>query len=509
MRVTLARRVIWLASAKGIAFALGFALPLILVRSLSQTEFGLYKQVFLLVNTVITILPLGFAMSAFYFLPRCGREPGSVVFNIVLFHSMIGGLVGLVLLVYPGLLEVIFGSHELVVHAPGLALLVFLAIATSVLEIIAVANGEVAVAARLIVVTFLAKTLLLLGAVWLVPSIEALITAAALHYVLQGALLFWYLGTRFPRFWAARDWPMLRAQMGYTLPLGAAGMLSMAQLDLHSYFVARSFDAATFAIYAVGCFQLPFLQIVNESIGAVMIPTVSRLQLENQPGEIVQLVARMMRKLAALYFPLYACLLVTGREFVTVLFTERYQASWPIFAVNLTLIPLCILTAACDPVLRAYPAYTSVLVRIRVALVAVSVLGLWFVTAQHWLLGAIVVMVGVGLVDRLTVSVMLARVLHVGWRDLALFRDVAKLAAAAGLAGLLAAGVRLVVAEAGPLAVLAASSAVLGIAYVVSVRALGVPTVSERHAVRERALAMLLRVGLDRRTVGVRSGLEP
>jgi O-antigen/teichoic acid export membrane protein len=509
MRVTLARRVIWLASAKGIAFALGFALPLILVRSLSQTEFGLYKQVFLLVNTVITILPLGFAMSAFYFLPRCGREPGRVVFNIVLFHSMIGGLVGLVLLVYPGLLEVIFGSHELVVHAPGLALLVFLAIATSVLEIIAVANGEVAVAARLIVVTFLAKTLLLLGAVWLVPSIEALITAAALHYVLQGALLFWYLGTRFPRFWAARDWPMLRAQMGYTLPLGAAGMLSMAQLDLHSYFVARSFDAATFAIYAVGCFQLPFLQIVNESIGAVMIPTVSRLQLENQPGEIVQLVARMMRKLAALYFPLYACLLVTGREFVTVLFTERYQASWPIFAVNLTLLPLCILTAACDPVLRAYPAYTSVLVRIRVALVAVSVLGLWFVTAQHWLLGAIVVMVGVGLVDRLTVSVMLARVLHVGWRDLALFRDVAKLAAAAGIAGLLAAGVRLVVAEAGPLAVLAASSAVLGIAYVVSVRALGVPTVSERHAVRERALAMLLRVGLDRRTVGVRSGLEP
>ena len=70
MRDTLARRVIWLASAKAMAFVLGFALPLILVRELSQTEFGLYKQVFLLINTAITILPLGFAMSAFYFLPR-------------------------------------------------------------------------------------------------------------------------------------------------------------------------------------------------------------------------------------------------------------------------------------------------------------------------------------------------------------------------------------------------------------------------------------------------------
>ena len=189
-------------------------------------------------------------------------------------------------------------------------------------------------------------------------------------------------------------------------------------------------SAATFAIYAVGCFQLPFLYIVNESVGAVMIPTVSRLQLENQPGEIVRLVARMMRKLAALYFPLYACLLVTGREFVTVLFTESYRASWPIFAVTLTLIPLCILTAACDPVLRAYPAYTSVLVRIRVALIAVLVSGLWIVTAHHWLLGAIVVMVGVAAIDRFTVSVMLGRVLDVTWRDLRLFGDIAKLAAA-------------------------------------------------------------------------------
>jgi O-antigen/teichoic acid export membrane protein len=509
MRATLARRVIWLASAKALAFALGFALPLVLVRSLSQTEFGLYKQVFLLVNTAITILPLGFAMSAFYFLPRCESEPRRVAFNIVLFHSTIGGLAGAALLVRPALLEVVFGSHELVAHAQGLALLLFLAIATSVLEIVAVANGEVALAARLIVVTYLAKTLLLLGAALLAASIEALIAAAAVHYVLQGALLFWYLGSRFPRFWAARDWTLMRAQLGYALPLGVAAMLSMAQLDLHSYFVARSFDAATFAIYAVGCFQLPFLQIVNESVGAVMIPTVSRLQLENQPGEIVRLVARMMRKLAALYFPLYACLLVTGREFVTVLFTERYQGSWPIFAVNLTLIPLCILTAACDPVLRAYPAYTSVLVRIRVALVAVLVLGLWTVTARHWLLGAIVVMVGVGLIDRLTVSVMLARVLQVGWHDLALFRDVAKLAAAAGLAGLLAAGVRLLVAEAGPLAVLAASWTVLAVTYVVSVVVLGVPTAAERHAIRQRALAILLRVGLDRRGVGVRPGLEP
>jgi O-antigen/teichoic acid export membrane protein len=497
MRATLARRVIWLASAKAVAFGLGFALPLILVRGLSQTEFGLYKQVFLLVNTAVTILPLGFAMSAFYFLPRCEGGQGRVVLNIALFHLAVAGLAGLLLLAYPDLLAAIFGSPELVGHAAGLALLVFLAVVTSVLEIIAVAHGDVVFAARLIVATYLAKTVLLLGAAWLAPSIEALIAAATLSYLGQAPLLLWYLGSRFPGYWATRDWPLMRAQLGYALPLGAASMLSMAQLDLHTYFVARAFDTATFAIYAVGCFQLPFLYIVNESVGAVMIPTVSRLQLENRPGEIVQLVARMMRKLAALYLPLYACLLVTGREFVTVLFTESYRASWPIFAVNLTLIPLCILTAACDPVLRAHPAYTSLLVRIRVALVAVLIAGLWVVTARHWLLGAIVVMVGVSLIDRVTVSVMLGRVLRVSWRDLAPFRDVAKLAAAAALAGVAAAGVRLLVAGAGPLAVLAAAWLALATVYAASVAALGVPMAAEREAVRRRAQALLLRLGFD------------
>jgi O-antigen/teichoic acid export membrane protein len=307
----------------------------------------------------------------------------------------------------------------------------------------------------------------------------------------------------------------MRAQLGYALPLGAAAMLAMAQLDLHSYFVARTFDAATFAIYAVGCFQLPFLYILNESIGAVMIPAVGRLQLENRQGEIVQLIARMMRKLAAVYLPLYACLLVLGREFVTVLFTERYDASWPIFAVNLTMIPLCILTAACDPVMRAYPACTAALVRIRIALVAVLVVGLAVVTGEHWLLGAIVVMVGVSAVDRLAVSLMLGRLIHVSWRDLAQFRDLAKLAAAATLGGVAAAVARTLVEVWGPLAVLAAGSAALAVVYVASVLALGVPTWAERQAVGRMAWSLLVRVGLVRRASGLRevgarhAGLEP
>src|SRR3712207_9271685 len=77
----------WLLIAKTLAFVFAFALPVLLTRTLSQNEYGLFKQVFLIITTATALLPLGFGMSAYYYLPResdAGRR-GQVIFNILLF----------------------------------------------------------------------------------------------------------------------------------------------------------------------------------------------------------------------------------------------------------------------------------------------------------------------------------------------------------------------------------------------------------------------------------------
>src|SRR5256884_2824439 len=48
-------------------------------------------------------------------------------------------------------------------------------------------------------------------------------------------------------------------------------------------------------------------------------------------------------------------LLVSGRDFIVILFTERYLDSWPVFAIGLALLPLSLISTASDPVFRAYP----------------------------------------------------------------------------------------------------------------------------------------------------------
>jgi O-antigen/teichoic acid export membrane protein/GT2 family glycosyltransferase/2-polyprenyl-3-methyl-5-hydroxy-6-metoxy-1,4-benzoquinol methylase len=476
----------WLFFAKCFAFGLSFVLPLLLVRRLSQHEFGLYKQVFLIVGTAIYILPLGFGMSAFYFLPRDRDRRDQVIFNILVFYVVMGGGACLALILRPSLLETIFGSDELTGYAPQIGLIILFWVVSSFLEVVTLANQESRLATLFIILSQLVKTALMLAAAISAASIEALMKAAIVYGVLQTATLLLYLRSRFGSFWRELDWRMIRTQASYALPIGLASVLFQVQMDLHNYFVSHQFSAAEFAIYAVGCFNLPLISILSESAGSVTIPRVSYLEKHGFHREIVELVARMLRKLSALYFPIYFFLLVMGREFITVLFTAQYESSWPIFAINLTMIPLGLVASACDPVMRAYAEHRFFMMKVRAAIIAVLLVALWFSTGRFGLVGAITVVVLFNLIERCFIAAKVGRVLKVSWHDAYLLKDLAKLAVAAFAAGVVTLIVRSYGLEAPPAILLAACGIVFSVVYVVAVLLLGVPTADELDIVERR-----------------------
>jgi O-antigen/teichoic acid export membrane protein len=476
-------RAAWIMSARTAAFILSFALPLLLVRRLDQAAFGQYKQVFLIVATATNVLPLGFHMSAFYFLPREVGRRGAVVFNILLFHLLVGGAACLAFVLRPTLIVSLFpGSGELVAYAPALGLLLLLWVTSSFLESIAMANQETKMATLFIVSMQLARTLLLLFAAVMFASVPALIYAAIIQGALQTVVLLFYLAWRFEGFGRGFQWPLMRAQLSYALPLGAAGFLYSMQMDMHNYFVSNRFDAAAFAIYAIGCFNLPLIYILSDSVGSVMIPRVAELQQRNERREIIVLISRMTRKLAAAYFALYAFLIVMGREFIVVLFREQYLASWPIFAVNLMMIPLGIIATAYDPVIRAYPEQRFFLLRVRAVLLGGLFLALWFWTHRIGLVGVISLVVVTNLIERVMIAVRCGKVLVMTRRDIPLFKDLGKLACAAASAALVAALLRsLIVGSVPSFLALCICGAGFMLVYLAAILLLGVLAADERE----------------------------
>src|SRR4051812_15987398 len=87
---SLTRQALWMLFARVSGVAISLALPLVLVRIFEPSGIGLYRQIFLLVTTAVNVLPLGFQMSAFYYLPRDKERAPFFILNIVLFLALVG-----------------------------------------------------------------------------------------------------------------------------------------------------------------------------------------------------------------------------------------------------------------------------------------------------------------------------------------------------------------------------------------------------------------------------------
>lgn len=489
---SLTARTSWLLLAKTLGYIFSFALPLMLVRWLNQAEFGLYKQVFLIVGSTILILPLGFHMSAYYYLPRETHRRGQVVFNILLFYMITIGAVCLVILLRPSVLAKILGGQELPTYAGLISLVVLTWGCSSFLETVALANQEIKLAAIFIVTFNLSRAVFMIGAVVMFDSFKALLYASAFHGGLQLLTLLIYVRVRFGRFWREFDWALLRAQLSYALPLGIAATILHFQVDLDKFFVSKQLGAAALAVYSIGCFNIPLFFLISDAVGSVMIPRVTSLEKLGERREIVMLLARMIRKLSAIALPLYALLLIVGPDFIVVLFTTTYIASWPIFAVNLAQIPLSVLTSAYDPVLRAYAGQRYFLLSVRILLLSLQGVALWYGTKAFGMLGAVSIVIGIGIIERIVVSVRVSRLLGLTRRDLPLLKDVGKVLIAVSLASCVTLLTRRLVSGSGSLFALTVCSTVFSVCYALALLLLGVLTPQERTIIRQ-SLGMLRR----------------
>lgn len=432
---SLRKQSFWLLTAKLVGFALSFCVPLVVVRYLSQDEVGHYRAAFLVIANAIVVLPLGVSMSAYYFLAReTEARRSACILNILAFNLVVGGLAASFFFLFPQAVGNIFHSAEITRLAPLIGIVIWIWIFSSFLETVAIANQEARVATVFIISAQFTKALFMCSAAVAFATVEAFLYAAIIQGAIQTVLLAWYLVSRFPGFWRYFDLSFLREQLVYAIPFGLAGTLWLAQTEIHSWFAGHRFSPADFAVYAYGCFEIPLIAMLAESVTAVLIPRMNALHGDNDRDEMVRLKARAMQKLSLVYFPVYVFLLITANTFITTLFTQKYEASASVFVVNITLLPFSILIT--DPIVRSYKELGRVFLFTRSFIVAVLVSCLYFMLDDISMTGMIGLAVGAVIIDKLIAEAMVIRKLHLGVKDIHLLANVAKTAVASILAGI-------------------------------------------------------------------------
>jgi len=184
------------------------------------------------------------------------------------------------------------------------------------------------------------------------------------------------------------DLGLWRYQLGYALPFALAVGIEVVQINFHQYFVAAHFDPATFAIYAVGCLQIPLVDLVMTSTVNVMMVEMAEHARTGHRRAAMALWHDTVGTLATVLFPLAVFLIVAARPVIVALFTTRYLASVPIFMVwTLTILPAAF---AVDGVLRVY-ARTRFLLFMNVLRFALVVILIRPFLSSFGLVGAVLV----------------------------------------------------------------------------------------------------------------------
>ncbi len=412
-----------LMTGRTVAFTATFLTPVVLARCFTPGEFGTYKQLFLVFATLYPVAQFGMAESLFYFLPSAREGAGHYVANSTALLTTTGLAATAALLAGSGEIARWLGNPSLAQYMPLIGVFLLLMLGSAGLEIAMTARESYRRAA-----TVYAAGDLLRGACLVVPALLFrrldLVLGSVVVYAAFGATL-------------RIDRPRLAQQLAYGVPFGLAVVLEIAQANYHQYAVAHYFDAATFAIYAVGCQQIPFVDFVATSAGSVMMVRFAQAREAGRHDLALDIWRETTRKLALLFFPMVAVLLVCARELIVTLFTERYAASVTVFQISLATIALSAFST--DAMLRSYAQtrFLMALYALKLALVAALV---GPCLTAFGLPGAILATAIALALSKMIALVRMARLFGCGarilpWRSLV---DITRVAAVATLAGFIA-----------------------------------------------------------------------
>lgn len=432
---SLTRQMGLLMVGRGVAFILTFSIPLVLVRIFTPESFGLYKQLFLIHSTLVTILTLGFSASLFYFLPRHPQERQAYVSQTLFVLSISGTFGGMVLVAFKAQVAQALNNPALETYIPYLAVFTVLSLITEMLENLMVTFKQAALAALTSFGSELLKGAMMIGAAVLTRSMVVLVIAAVVWSTCRFVTLLVYLRKLDLPLWAPLVPPRLAEQFRYAMPFGLAVLVRAVADGLPQYAVSYLYDPVMFAIYSVGYLQIPAVSIASDSIAEVTLVRLTELRNGGMLEEALCVLGESVIKLCLFLFPLFTWLMISSKDLIIVLFTERFATSVDIFRVFLATIPLIAL--GLDYVPRAF-ADTGFVLRVNVLRVVLTAMLLMILIPPLGLIGAaLATVIAIG-ITKVLILIRVERLFNTSVKRVLPWTRLAKIVAACAAAGLVA-----------------------------------------------------------------------
>lgn len=348
---SLSDRAGFLVIANLVKYAVGFVMPMVLVRLLTQHDYGSYQQMILIGTTTMGVLTLGLPTSVYYFYHHGGeqRVPALIAQTTILLVAS-GFLATLI---------IFFGAERLSssLNNPSMAGLLQIYALSLVLTIgsehclhFLISQNRYGLAVIFEILETLVRVMTLLAPLWMGYGFTGLIVGvviyAALRFTVRNVYLLKRSGLDFSG-WKLQAFP--KQQLEYSMPVALVSLSGLVGSTFNRAILATSFTPAQYAIYAVGALEIPLDVIFQASVANVLRASLPPLVRDGNLVEVVRILREAVRKLSIIVLPSFVFLLGHSSQFILLLFTASYEESVHVFRIYLWLMPLYMLVLSTVP----------------------------------------------------------------------------------------------------------------------------------------------------------------
>ena len=329
----------WVAIGSLCAFGFTIVSSMILSRYFNKADYGTYKQVMYVYNTLLTIFTLGLPKAFSYFLPRVELvQAKSLIQKITNLFFLLGAVFSLMLFVFASQIAAFLKNPELVKALRVFAVVPFLMLPTMGLDGILATFKQTKYIALYNILTNVFKLVCvaLPVMIWNLGYMEAL-------WGLTFASLVSFLLALYLKYLPVRNQGNDKCSVTYkdifkfSIPLLTASLWGMLIASTDQFFISRYFGNEVFAEFSNGSMELPFIGMIIGACATVLSPIFSRLSHEkvDPKKEIYPLWMSVFEKTAKLIYPIVIYCIVFADVVMVALYSGKYVDSQNYFRIKL------------------------------------------------------------------------------------------------------------------------------------------------------------------------------
>lgn len=328
----------WIGLGSIATFTFSIVSAAILSRWLSKSDYGTYKQVMYVYNTLLVVFTLGLPKAYSYFLPKYSVEYGnSIVNKINIVFIAIGVLFSALLFGGASIIAELLNNPQLTTSLKLFALSPAFILPTMGIEGIMASYKQSHINAIYLLITRLILLLFVIGGVCIKPDCNSAIIGFTIASILNCFIGLYIKKIPFKEIKSVKTDLTYKAIFKFSIPLMVASIGGIVIKTADQFYVSRFFGTEVFADFSNGTIDLPFVSMVLSAAATVLLPEFSRLLSKEKDHytEIVTLWRDTAYKSALLLYPFIIYSIFFAKQIMVLLYGDLYTASSIYFVIIL------------------------------------------------------------------------------------------------------------------------------------------------------------------------------